>query len=89
MTTPESVPATSPEPLIPAPSRRRRSAEDALAGGGEMGALIRSIDWSTTPLGPATSWPQSLKTALSICLSSRFPILIWWGPQYIKLYNDA
>ena len=89
MTTPESVPATSPEPLVPDSSRRWRSAEDALAGGGEMGALIRSIDWSKTPLGPAASWPQSLKTALSICLSSRFPILIWWGPQYIKLYNDA
>ena len=89
MTTPESVPATSPEALVPASSRRWRPAEDALAGGGEMGALIRSIDWSKTPLGPATSWPQSLKTALSICLSSRFPILIWWGPQYIKLYNDA
>ena len=89
MTTPESVPTTSPELLVSSSSRRWRSAEDALAGGGEMGALIRSIDWSKTPLGPVTSWPQSLKTALSICLSSRFPILIWWGPQYIKLYNDA
>ena len=89
MTTPESMPATSPEALVPDSSWRRRSAEDALAGGGEMGALIRSIDWSKTPLGHAASWPQSLKTALSICLSSRFPILIWWGPQYIKLYNDA
>ena len=89
MTTPESVPATSPEPLVRDSTRRWGSAEDALAGGGEMGALMRSIDWSKTPLGPAATWPQSLKTALSICLSSRFPILIWWGPQYIKLYNDA
>ena len=66
------------------------SAADAiLAGGGEMGALMRSIDWGATELGPVERWPQSLRTAVSICLSSRFPILIWWGPELIKLYNDA
>ena len=59
-----------------------------VAGGGETGALIRSIDWQTTPLGPASEWPQSLRTSLSICLSSRFPIALYWGPQYVMLYND-
>lgn len=34
-------------------------------------------------------WPQSLRTSLSICLASRFPILIWWGPEYVMLYNDS
>ena len=34
-------------------------------------------------------WPQSLRTSVSICLNSRFPILIWWGPELVKLYNDA
>ena len=28
-----------------------------------MGALIRSRDWTKTPLGEPASWPQSLKTA--------------------------
>src|SRR5688572_9745641 len=64
-------------------------AEACLDGGGDMGALMRSIDWSATPLGPVASWPQSLRTTVSTCLGSRFPILIWWGPQYVKLYNDA
>jgi hypothetical protein len=64
-------------------------AEEVLAGGGEMGALMRSLDWSTTPLGPAENWPQSLYTAVSICLASHFPMLIWWGPELVKLYNDA
>ena len=41
-----------------------------LAGGGQMGALIRSMDWSKTPLGPVDSWPQSLRTSVSLCLSS-------------------
>jgi signal transduction histidine kinase len=59
-----------------------------IAGGGETGELIRSIDWRTTPLGPASKWPQSLRTSLSICLSSRFPIALYWGRQYVMLYND-
>ncbi|HZU66009.1 MAG TPA: ATP-binding protein [Ktedonobacteraceae bacterium] len=69
-----------------APSRLKA---EILAGGGEMGALMRSIDWSTTILGPVESWPQSLRTAVSICLASYFPMLIWWGPELVMLYNDA
>jgi PAS domain S-box-containing protein len=60
-----------------------------LAGGGEMAALIRTIDWSKTPLGPLHDWPQSLRTSVSLCLSSTFPILVAWGPEYIQIYNEA
>lgn len=60
-----------------------------LEGGGEAGSLMRAIDWSQTPLGPAEDWPQSLRTTVSICLNSRFPIICWWGPQMIQFYNDA
>ncbi len=59
-----------------------------LRGGGGLGALMRAKDWSATPLGPVESWPQSLRTSVSICLNSSFPILIWWGPELVKLYND-
>jgi PAS domain S-box-containing protein len=62
---------------------------DFLAGGGELGACVRALDWSRTPLGPVAQWPQSLKTSVSICLNSRFPVLIWWGPEMVKIYNDA
>ncbi|MET0403170.1 MAG: two-component system sensor histidine kinase/response regulator, partial [Cystobacter sp.] len=54
-----------------------------------MGALIRAIDWSQTPLGPVASWPQSLRTTVSLCLSSTFPILIAWGPERVQIYNDT
>ena len=54
-----------------------------------MGALMRSHDWSKTPLGPVGSWPQSLRTSVSTCLNSRFAIVIWWGPDLVMLYNDA
>ncbi len=50
---------------------------------------MRSKDWAETPLGPIDKWPQSLKTSVSTCLNSRFAILVWWGPDLIKLYNDA
>ncbi len=50
---------------------------------------MRAMDWSTTPLGPVAGWPQSLRTAVSICLHSRFELFIWWGPEFVMLYNDA
>jgi signal transduction histidine kinase len=60
-----------------------------LDDGGEMGALLRSTDWSNTPIGPAESWSQSLRMMVSLLLANRFPLLLWWGPQYISIYNDA
>lgn len=67
----------------------KTKAEDCLAGGGEMGALMRSLDWSKTLVGPVSSWPQSLRTAVSIILASRFPMLIHWGSEYVQFYNDG
>ncbi|MBE9206248.1 PAS domain S-box protein [Nostoc sp. LEGE 06077] len=64
-------------------------SEDVFAGGGEMGSLMRSLDWSQTLLGSASTWAQSLKTAISIILNSRYPMFIWWGKEYANLYNDA
>jgi hypothetical protein len=58
-------------------------------GDGEMARLMRSHDWSQTPLGPVDTWPQSLRTTVSILLNSRYPMFVWWGPQYANLYNDA
>jgi PAS domain S-box-containing protein len=60
-----------------------------LRGGGELGALMRAKDWSAHPLGPPESWSQSIRAAVSVCLNSRFPILLWIGPELRILYNDA
>lgn len=65
------------------------AVEDLFAGGGEMGALMRSHDWSKTPLGSIEHWSQSLKTAVRIMLTSRQPMFVWWGEELINLYNDA
>ncbi len=68
---------------------QRLSSTDWLVGGGTMGDLVRAKDWSETPLGPLSGWPQSLRSAISICLGSRFPIVIYWGAEFVVLYNDA
>jgi PAS domain S-box-containing protein len=67
----------------------RPTSADFLAGGGEMGALTRAHDWSTTPLGRPETWPQSLRTAVRILLNTNHPMFIWWGNELIQFYNDA
>ncbi len=61
-----------------------------LSGGGEMGARLRARDWAATALGPPEGWPQNLKSAIALCLGSRFPTVIWWGREaLIQFYNDS
>src|SRR6266508_3874440 len=69
--------------------RTKMSSADVLADGGDMGALMRSIDWSQTPLGPVAGWSQALRTMVGLLLRNRFPLLLWWGPEFVQLYNDA
>jgi signal transduction histidine kinase/DNA-binding response OmpR family regulator len=66
----------------------RSAMADCLAGGGDMGALMRSFNWSATRLGPVARWPQSLRTAVSIMLDSAFAMVVAWGPEFVFLYND-
>ena len=66
-----------------------RHDDDLFAGGGETGALMRGIDWASTPLGPVEQWPRSLRTCVRILLTSRQPMFVWWGDALINLYNDA
>ncbi len=60
-----------------------------LAGGGQMGELIRTFDWSKTTVGCPNTWPQSLRIATRIMLDCPFGMYIAWGKDYIQLYNDG
>src|SRR5215469_17967270 len=76
------------------PSSLRHREDSMQAGiwpedGGETGALIRSLDWSETSLGPIGRWPQSLRTTVDILLRSPVPMVLLWGPDGIMIYNDA
>jgi signal transduction histidine kinase/DNA-binding response OmpR family regulator len=54
-----------------------------------MGERMRAFDWSKTPLGLPSTWPQSLRTCVRIILTSQQPMFVWWGRELINLYNDA
>ncbi|MBD1877047.1 response regulator [Nodosilinea sp. FACHB-131] len=54
-----------------------------------MGELMRSLDWSQTPVGSAQSWSQSLKSLVKTLLTSRYPMVLTWGAEFTQFYNDA
>ena len=62
---------------------------DFINSGGQMGAMIRAHDWASSPVGPPEQWPQALKTALRMALTTRHPIFIFWGAEHICFYNDG
>src|SRR5437588_6002601 len=79
----------SDQEMARALSRSDPRPQDWLVGGGEMGKVVRAMDWSKTPLGPIEAWPQSLRTTVSLCLASNFPMSIAWGPRHVQIYNDG
>ena len=64
------------------------STEECLAGGGEMGAMMRAIDWAGTPVGPVSGWSQPFRSMVGLVLRNRFPLCMWWGPKLVQFYND-
>ena len=57
--------------------------------GSKTGTLIRSFDWTKSPLGPVGTWPPHLKTSVRNMLACRFPMYIAWENEFIQLYNDT
>lgn len=68
---------------------QREFSVEFLSGGGEMGSLIRNKDWTKSPLGTPDTWPQSLRTSVSLILRSAYPMFIWWGKDLTMFHNDA
>ncbi len=60
-----------------------------LGGESEVHRLLRECDWSSTPLGAPETWPPELATAVSMAISSTFPMFVAWGSGLTFLYNDA
>ncbi|VWX60355.1 Hybrid sensor histidine kinase/response regulator [Burkholderiales bacterium 8X] len=63
--------------------------DSIFVGRSEMAELMRRHDWAATPLGPPEGWPDELKVALRILLTSRFEMWLGWGPEVHFFYNDA
>lgn len=65
------------------------AATGKLLAGGEMESMIGGFNWAQTPLGPVDAWSPALRMMVGILLANRFPLLLWWGPEYVSIYNDA
>ena len=81
---------SSQRPGGAAPRPPTSKLSDALFSvGGEVAGYCRDLDWAATPLGGVAQWPQSLRTVVSLVLTSRFPMWMGFGPELTFLYNDA
>ncbi len=78
-----------PDPTPPMASSPADCTPAFLAGGGEAGRRLRAVDWSASPLGPPSGWPQSLKTIIRVMLDSRYAMWMAWGPSLTFFCNDA
>ncbi|HUQ84512.1 MAG TPA: HAMP domain-containing sensor histidine kinase [Gemmatimonadaceae bacterium] len=59
------------------------------AGPGEMRALCRAFDWAASPLGCPAGWPATLRSLVGIVLAAHQPMILWWGPELVQIYNDS
>ncbi|MGH9643087.1 MAG: sensor histidine kinase, partial [Terriglobales bacterium] len=77
------------------PAAALRSAEehkanlDCLAGSGEACALARSVDWGRTSIGRVEGWSQALRSTAALVLHNHSAMLLWWGPEFVQIYNDV
>ena len=60
-----------------------------LRSSGETAELVRTFDWSRTPLGPIDAWPRALVSYVSMMLRLPTPAIIFWGDDQIQIYNDG
>ncbi|CAN5450894.1 hypothetical protein BH10ACT3_BH10ACT3_01800 [soil metagenome] len=54
-----------------------------------MGRAVADFDWSATSIGASELWPSELRAIVRTCLSTRFPVLVVWGPEMLQIYNDS
>lgn len=80
------MPPKSPEPK----SKSLPEGTSPSAGGwSNMRESIRDFDWSVTIIGPVSHWPARLRVIVDLMLDSAEPMVIWWGPDRLQIYNDA
>jgi signal transduction histidine kinase/CheY-like chemotaxis protein len=66
-----------------------RAGAQCLAGPGETCSIALAVDWPSTAIGPVDSWSQALRSAASLVLHNHSPMLLWWGEEFVQIYNDA
>lgn len=61
---------------------------DFFPSAGLIGTRLAELDWSESPLGPPSTWPQSLRTVVDLLLQSKFPMFVAWGTDLGFIYNE-
>ena len=56
---------------------------------GPLRAAYEGVDWRATALGPVEGWSPALRSTIDLVLNTRFPMAVFWGPQFVVLYNEA
>jgi hypothetical protein len=62
---------------------------DLFERAGALRPVYEAVDWSLTPLGPTDTWTPALRNALDLALGTRFAVTLFWGPEFVLLYNEA
>ena len=78
-----------PSDPSPAPPRVAPASPLWIPTASSVGRVITGHAWDDTALGPIEGWPAALTRIARLCLDSRFPCALAWGPQRNQLYNDA
>ncbi|GIG36798.1 SpoIIE family protein phosphatase [Cellulomonas pakistanensis] len=60
-----------------------------VTAGSATGLLAREVDWAATPIGVPSTWPTALRVSVEMCFTTRFPVLVAWGPELTMIYNDG
>ncbi|MFC4147454.1 SpoIIE family protein phosphatase [Micromonospora mangrovi] len=77
------------ETAIGDPTAHLRAADELFPGDDLTSTALRAKDWSATPLGPVETWSAELRSAVRTVLPSRIPMLLWWGPELVQIFNHA
>ncbi|MET8833448.1 SpoIIE family protein phosphatase [Micromonospora sp. NPDC004540] len=63
--------------------------DELFEAAGTLRSAYRGVDWASTPLGAASGWSPTLRAAVDLTLHSRFPVTLFWGPEFVMIYNEA
>ncbi|SCL26861.1 Serine phosphatase RsbU, regulator of sigma subunit [Micromonospora pallida] len=56
---------------------------------GSLRSAYSTVDWAATSLGPVSGWSRTLRAAVDVALHTRFPVTLFWGPEFVMVYNEA
>lgn len=66
-----------------------RAVDELFEAAGTLRSAYRGVDWASTSLGAVSGWSPTLRAAVDLTLHSRFPVTLFWGPEFVMIYNEA